>query len=71
MVAEIVFAMQLLQAELNSMDAHQVQKEHDKKKNKVRNLHIIALVCIILTVSELIGRFFLHDYEIGEFIFVS
>jgi undecaprenyl pyrophosphate phosphatase UppP len=69
-ITEIVFSMQLFQTEINSMDPQQLQKAHEGKNSKVKKLHIIAVCCVLFTILELLSRLKLHDYTVGEWIFV-
>ena len=62
-ICEIVFAMQLFQTELHSMDANQVATEHKNKNKKVQKLHIIALVIILLILVELFLAFIVNDTQ--------
>ena len=37
----------------------------------MKKLHLIAIFCIVITLGELLIRFFAHDYIFGQVVFVT
>lgn len=68
-IAEIVYAMQLFKIEMDEVGSEALD-HHTEKESKVRRTQATGLVCIGLTITELIVRAFVHDYVIGHAIFV-
>lgn len=70
MISELFYAMQLLQAELMTMDRESLVAHHQTKNIKVRRVQVAAFVSIAFTMSELAVRAIIKDYGVGKCIFV-
>lgn len=69
-ISELYYAMELLQAELMTMDRESLVAHHQTKNQKVRRVQLVAIGAIVFTVVELIIRAILKDYGVGECVFV-
>lgn len=69
-ISELYYAMQLLQAELMTMDRESLVQHHQTKNAKVRRVQWFAIAAIAATVVELAVRAIFKDYGIGRCVFV-
>lgn len=69
-IAEIVFAMELFEKELDCDMAETILQE-EQKERKVKCVQKSALVATSVTIAELISRAYIRDYVVGHYVFVG